>query len=44
MIETMNTDFIQLARQGLTARQISNRHAYRNSMIPVLTLIRSNGC
>ena len=40
MIETMNTDFIQLARaKGLTARQISNRHAYRNSMIPVLTLI-----
>ena len=40
MIETMNTDYIQLARaQGLTARQISNRHAYRNSMIPVLTLI-----
>lgn len=25
--------------KGLTARQISNRHAYRNSMIPVLTLI-----
>lgn len=40
MIETMNTDYIQLARsKGLTARQISNRHAYRNSMIPVLTLI-----
>lgn len=40
MIETMNTDFIQLARaKGLKARQISNRHAYRNSMIPVLTLI-----
>ena len=40
MIETMNTDFIQLARaKGLTARQIRNRHAYRNSMIPVLTLI-----
>ena len=40
MIETMNTDFIQLARaKGLTARQISNRHVYRNSMIPVLTLI-----
>ena len=40
MIETMNTDFIQLARAtGLTTRQISNRHAYRNSMIPVLTLI-----
>ena len=40
MIETMNTDYIQLARaKGLTARQISNRHPYRNSMIPVLTLI-----
>ena len=40
MIETMNTDYIQLARaKGLTARQISNRQAYRNSMIPVLTLI-----
>ena len=40
MIETMNTDFIQLARaKGLTARQIINRLAYRNSMIPVLTLI-----
>ena len=40
MIETMNTDYIQLARaKGLTARQISNRHAYCNSMIPVLTLI-----
>ena len=40
MIETMNTDYIQLARaKGLTARQISNRDAYRNSMIPVLTLI-----
>lgn len=40
MIETMNTDYIQLARaKGLTVRQISNRHAYRNSMIPVLTLI-----
>ena len=40
MIETMNTDYIQLARaKGLTTRQISSRHAYRNSMIPVLTLI-----
>ena len=40
MIETMNTEYIQLARaKGLTTRQISNRHAYRNSMIPVLTLI-----
>lgn len=40
MIETLNTDYIQLARaKGLTNRQVTNRHAYRNSMIPVLTLI-----
>ncbi|MBF0710659.1 MULTISPECIES: ABC transporter permease [unclassified Gemella] len=40
MIETLNTDYIQLARaKGLTAKQVTNRHAYRNSLIPVLTLV-----
>ncbi|WP_203267916.1 ABC transporter permease [Streptococcus uberis] len=40
MIETLNSDYIQLARaKGLTKRQVTNKHAYRNSMIPVLTLI-----
>ncbi|MFU2206225.1 ABC transporter permease [Streptococcus pluranimalium] len=40
MIETLNSDYIQLARaKGLTMRQVTNRHAYRNSMIPVLTLV-----
>lgn len=40
MIETFNTDYIQLARaKGLTAKQVTNRHAYRNSLIPVLTLV-----
>ncbi|WP_159591176.1 ABC transporter permease [Streptococcus halichoeri] len=40
MIETLNTDYIQLARaKGLTKRQVTNKHAYRNSMIPVLTLV-----
>lgn len=40
MIETLNSDYIQLARaKGLTERQVVNRHAYRNSMIPVLTLV-----
>ncbi len=40
MIETLNSDYIQLARaKGLTNRQVTNKHAYRNSMIPVLTLI-----
>ncbi|MGF0112687.1 ABC transporter permease [Streptococcus sp. SGI.013] len=40
MIETLNSDYIQLARaKGLTERQVVRRHAYRNSMIPVLTLV-----
>lgn len=40
MIETLNSDYIQLARaKGLTKRQVTNKHAYRNSMIPVLTLV-----
>ncbi|EHJ55897.1 hypothetical protein HMPREF9318_01074 [Streptococcus urinalis FB127-CNA-2] len=40
MIETLNTDYIQLARaKGLSKRQVTNKHAYRNSMIPVLTLV-----
>lgn len=40
MIETMNSDYIQLARaKGLTGRQVTNRHALRNSLIPVLTLV-----
>jgi len=40
MIETLNADYIQLARaKGLTKRQVTRKHAYRNSMIPVLTLV-----
>ena len=40
MIETLNSDYIQLARsKGLNGRQVAIKHAYRNSMIPVLTLL-----
>ncbi|WP_138114388.1 ABC transporter permease [Streptococcus canis] len=40
MIETLNSDYIQLARaKGLTKRQVTRKHTYRNSMIPVLTLV-----
>lgn len=35
MIETLNSDYIQLARsKGLNGRQVAIKHAYRNSMIP----------
>lgn len=40
MIETLNTDYIQLARsKGMSMKQVTRHHAYRNSMIPVLTLV-----
>ncbi|KXT76811.1 ABC transporter permease [Streptococcus sp. DD12] len=40
VVESLNSDYIQLARaKGLTQRQVTSRHAYRNSLIPVLTLI-----
>ncbi|API72854.1 MULTISPECIES: ABC transporter permease [Leuconostoc] len=40
MIEALSSDYVQLARaKGLSEKEIVNKHAYRNSMIPVLTLI-----
>lgn len=40
MIEALSSDYVQLARaKGLNEKEIVNKHAYRNSMIPVLTLI-----
>lgn len=40
LIDTMNEDFIRTARaKGLSKRQAMWRHALRNAMIPVLTII-----
>ncbi len=40
LIETLGQDFIRTARaKGLTRRQALWRHALRNAMIPVLTII-----
>ena len=40
MIEALSSDYVQLARaKGLSEKEVVNKHAYRNSMIPVLTLI-----
>ena len=40
MIESLSSDYVQLARaKGLSEKEVVNKHAYRNSMIPVLTLI-----
>ncbi len=40
LLETMGQDYIRTARaKGLTRRQATTRHALRNAMIPVLTII-----
>lgn len=40
MIEVLHSDYIQLARaKGIGEGQVIQKHAYRNSMIPILTLI-----
>ena len=40
LIEVLNTDYILLARaKGLTKSQVITRHALRNALIPVITVI-----
>ncbi|MBS9339128.1 ABC transporter permease [Fructobacillus sp. M2-14] len=40
MIDVLHSDYIQLARaKGIGEGQVIQKHAYRNSMIPILTLI-----
>ncbi len=40
LIETLSQDYIRTARaKGLTRRQATTRHALRNALIPVLTII-----
>jgi peptide/nickel transport system permease protein len=40
MLETMNADYVRTARsKGLTERTVVMRHAFRNALIPVTTLM-----
>ncbi|MDF7637597.1 ABC transporter permease [Leuconostocaceae bacterium ESL0958] len=40
MIDVLHSDYIQLARaKGIGEDQVIRKHAYRNSMIPILTLM-----
>ncbi|MBC3761538.1 ABC transporter permease [Quadrisphaera oryzae] len=40
MLETMNQDYVRTARaKGLTERTVIMRHAFRNALIPVTTLV-----
>ncbi len=40
MLEVLNSDFIRTARaKGLPERKVVNRHAFRNTLIPIVTII-----
>jgi ABC-type dipeptide/oligopeptide/nickel transport system permease component len=40
MLETLNTDYVRTARaKGISDWQVTMRHALRNALIPVVTLI-----
>lgn len=40
MVESLESDYILLARaKGLSEKEVVNKHAFRNSIIPMLTLI-----
>lgn len=40
MLEVMNSDFIRTARaKGLSEKAVINKHAFRNTLIPIVTLV-----
>ena len=40
MLEVLNSDYIRTARaKGLTERRVINYHAFRNTLIPIVTII-----
>ena len=40
MLEVMNSDYIRTARaKGLSERKVINKHAFRNTLIPIVTLV-----
>lgn len=44
MLDTLNQDFVRTARaKGISPARVIFRHAYRNALIPVITLFSVNG-
>ncbi|MEI6580065.1 MAG: ABC transporter permease [Eubacteriales bacterium] len=40
MLEVLNSDFIRTARaKGLSERKVINKHAFRNTLIPIVTIL-----
>ena len=43
MLEVVNSDYVRTARaKGVTERRVTMRHAFRNALIPLVTLIALN--
>lgn len=43
MLEVLNSDFIRTARaKGLSEKRVVNHHAFRNTLIPIITLLGSS--
>ena len=43
MLDTLNADYVRTARaKGLSPRRVIFRHAYRNALIPVITVLAYN--
>ena len=40
MLEVLNADYIRTARaKGVSERQVINKHAFRNTLIPLVTIV-----
>jgi peptide/nickel transport system permease protein len=43
MLEVVNSDYVRTARaKGLTERKVTTRHAFRNALIPLVTVVALN--
>jgi peptide/nickel transport system permease protein len=43
MLEVVNSDYVRTARaKGLTERRVTMRHAFRNALIPLVTIVAIN--
>jgi len=43
MLEVVNSDYVRTARaKGLTEKRVTMKHAFRNALIPLITLVAIN--
>ena len=45
MLEVLNADYVRTARaKGLSERKVIYKHAFRNTLIPIVTFIGGSIC